>query len=315
MHPERDLLPPADAYRARCRDRPPLRGLQGTERRAIAPVGPVATRRGRVVSSRLAGDAGPYDLSSQSGSPSDVASCATLASRWRRHASGWRGHRGRGSPLILEGAPGPAESTARANDTLVSADRLLVRAEQECDYWVMVLVARGRRMTITAVLLGACVSTLLASASAASPERVRVSCSNIIGNETTHEEKTPGLRLVLGSVVVPVGSTHKAIPVLAHQRWRYWMKAGVDVRAGAGPPVTISLRQSWVKKARVTWGNGLPRGTTVEFARCAALSKSQPWNGYAGGFYISTRSACVPLQIRVGRATAAVTIAIGRRCH
>jgi hypothetical protein len=176
------------------------------------------------------------------------------------------------------------------------------------------LVAGSRRVALAIAVPVACVSVCVASASAARSNRVRVSCSNIIGSDTAHEDKMAGLRLVLGSVFVPVRTSQQAVPVPLDQRWRYWMKAGVDVRAGAGPPVEISLGRSWAKKARLTWGNGLPRGTIVEFARCGAVFKSHPWNGYAGGFYISTRSACVPLHIRVGRATASVTVAIGRRC-
>lgn len=176
------------------------------------------------------------------------------------------------------------------------------------------LVARSRRVAVAIAVPVACVSVGVASASVARSERVRVSCSNIIGSATAHEGNMAGLRLVLGTVFVPVRTSHEAIPVPLQQRWRYWMKAGVDVRAGAGPPVEISLARSWAKTARVTWGNGLPRATTAEFARCGAVSKPHPWNGYAGGFYISTRSACVRLHIRVGRATASITVAIGRRC-
>lgn len=174
------------------------------------------------------------------------------------------------------------------------------------------LSARIRRVTVAIAVSVACAS--VASASATRSERVRVSCSNIIGGTTAHQIRAAGGRLVLGRAFVPVRLAHQAIRVPTQQRWRYWMKAGVVLRAGAGPPVEISLGRSWTNKARVMWGNGLPDGTIVQFARCGAVSKSHPWNAYAGGFYITTPSACVPLHITVGRATASVTVAIGRRC-
>jgi hypothetical protein len=160
-------------------------------------------------------------------------------------------------------------------------------------------------------LVAACMFIGLASASAVHPKPLRVACSNVIGNETTHQA-SHGSRLLLDSLFVPTGSSQEAIPLPLHHRWRYWMKAGVNVRAGTGPPVEISLPESWTGRARLTWGNGLPLSTTVEFARCGP--RSAGWNGYAGGFYISSPSACVPLRIRVGRATASTTVAIGRRC-
>lgn len=102
------------------------------------------------------------------------------------------------------------------------------------------------------------------------------------------------------------------------RRWRYWTKQGVEVLAGTGPPVEISLAPSWTAKARLTWGNGRPRGTTIVFSRCGPKffhPRGQPWLGYAGGFYINSPKACVPLRVRVGSATASVTVGIGRRCH
>jgi hypothetical protein len=167
------------------------------------------------------------------------------------------------------------------------------------------------RLALGLSLIIACASTALAWGSARPPGTVRVGCGNVIDNPQNVQMRHA--RVVLGSVAVPVGPLQRARRVLTYRRWVYWTKQGVDVRAGVGPPVEISLRQSWTTKGRVIWGNGLPRATAVQFARCGP--KSNRWNGYSGGFYISGPSACVPLRIRVGRATAFVTVAIGRRCN
>jgi len=175
---------------------------------------------------------------------------------------------------------------------------------------------RGRRLVVVGALGVACVSAGLASAAADNPGRVRVGCDNVIGSESTQEVKNGGhWRLVLGATSVPI-SIQRAFAAPHFQRWRYWSKQGVAVLAGPGPPVEISLAPSWTEKARLTWGNGLPRGTTVVFSRCARLSsaRGQTWLAYAGGFYINSPRGCVPLRIHVGRATASVTVGIGRRC-
>jgi hypothetical protein len=38
------------------------------------------------------------------------------------------------------------------------------------------------------------------------------------------------------------------------------------------------------------------------------------WNAYAGGFYLRTRSVCVPLVVRVGGRSRTVRFGVGRPC-
>jgi hypothetical protein len=38
------------------------------------------------------------------------------------------------------------------------------------------------------------------------------------------------------------------------------------------------------------------------------------WNGFAGGFSLRDRSACVPLVIQVGSQSRTVRFGVGRRC-
>lgn len=165
-------------------------------------------------------------------------------------------------------------------------------------------------------LVVACMSIALASAAVGHPGPVRVGCGNVIAYLSRHQAKIGGRwRLVLGTASVPI-SMQRAHPVPGFRRWRYWSKQGVAVLAGTGPPVEITLARSWTTKARLTWGNGRPRGTTIVFSRCEfSASRGQTWLAYAGGFYLNGPRACVPLRVRVGSVTASVTVGIGRRCH
>jgi hypothetical protein len=175
--------------------------------------------------------------------------------------------------------------------------------------------SKGRGLALAVTLAVTCVSTAFASAAGGRPGPVRVGCGNVIGFDSTHQAKEGGRwRLVLGTAYVPV-SLQRAVPVSGFRRWRYWIKQGVAVLEGAGPPVEISLPPSWNSKVRLTWGNARPRGTTIVFSRCEfSHPRAQTWLAYAGGFYIDSPRACVPLRIRVGSATASVTVGIGRRC-
>ena len=59
-----------------------------------------------------------------------------------------------------------------------------------------------------------------------------------------------------------------------------------------------------------------PRMTSArppEIARCP-VSPPKVWNAYAGGFYLRSRSACVPLKFRVGRRAKTVRFGLGKRC-
>jgi hypothetical protein len=117
-------------------------------------------------------------------------------------------------------------------------------------------------------------------------------------------------RLVLGVLSVPPAYLGQG--VATHERpWAYWWKAGLVLRA-SGEAVTVSVPDAWGNRA-ATWGNG---GNSLVGSLRIAGCGSDPTmgNAYAGGFYLRSRSGCVPLIFRVGRSTATVRFGLGRAC-
>ena len=119
--------------------------------------------------------------------------------------------------------------------------------------------------------------------------------------------REPGARRVLGVVSAPrsylanVGSEPPAAP------FRFWTKAGIDVRAGAAVTVTVARR--WQSLVRITWGR--EEGTTLRFAHCSLGAK---WNPYPGGFLSRTAAVCVPLIFTAEHRRATLLFGVGRRC-
>ena len=92
--------------------------------------------------------------------------------------------------------------------------------------------------------------------------------------------------------------------------------AGMVIRAGQRPAVLISVPLAWRHRASITWGNNTGRSYhSVRFARCPPLTPSHSWNGYAGLFYLSEPSDCVPLAVTVGRRRQIVWFGLGERCR
>jgi hypothetical protein len=77
-------------------------------------------------------------------------------------------------------------------------------------------------------------------------------------------------------------------------------------------PVTVSVPQAWRTRAAITWGNGKPAVRSLRFAPCP--SPANVWNAYAGGFFLNTHGACVPLEFQVGQRSKLVHFGIDRRC-
>lgn len=94
--------------------------------------------------------------------------------------------------------------------------------------------------------------------------------------------------------------------------WPYWEKAGLVVRA-AGGPVTVTVPPAWRKRAAITWGGNTGIVNSLRIARCG--SDPSRGNAYAGGFYLRSRSACLPLAFRAGGHTTTVRFGLGRRCR
>jgi hypothetical protein len=118
-------------------------------------------------------------------------------------------------------------------------------------------------------------------------------------------------RSVLGVVSVPPAYISQVVR-LADGAWPYWEKAGLVVRDGRGP-VTVSVPQSWRKRAAITWGGNTGIVSSLRIARCG--TNPRRGSAYAGGFYLRSRSACVPLVLRAGSHRVTVRFGLGRRCR
>ena len=134
-----------------------------------------------------------------------------------------------------------------------------------------------------------------------------VACGESIGYaKSGHED---GYRVVLGVISVPPAHLRQVVATDS-QPWRYWRKAGLVIRAGS-PSVVVSVPKGWRSRAAVTWGSS----GTVSVLRVEGCPPSPAgWRAYAGGFYLRSRSACVPLVFHLGQRAATVRFGIGRRC-
>jgi hypothetical protein len=119
-------------------------------------------------------------------------------------------------------------------------------------------------------------------------------------------------RLVLGVVSVPPAYLAQIVPT-GEWPWRYWRKQGLVVRA-SGESVTISVPAAWRSRAAIAWGYG-GKGEPFSSVRIAGCgSDKTSGRAYSGGFYLRSRSACVPLIFRVGPRSATVRFGLGQRC-
>src|SRR6478735_6333168 len=118
-------------------------------------------------------------------------------------------------------------------------------------------------------------------------------------------------RPVLGVVSVPPAYISQVVH-LRDGAWPYWSKAGLVVRAGRGP-VTVSVPLAWRKRAAITWGGNTGIVSSLRILRCG--SNASHGNAYAGGFYLRSRYACLPLVFRAGGHSATVRFGLGRRCR
>ena len=63
----------------------------------------------------------------------------------------------------------------------------------------------------------------------------------------------------------------------------------------------------------ISWGSAGPASRLV-VEPCPPSSSLGGWNPYAGGFYLRSHAACVPLTFTVGRRSATVRFGVGKRC-
>jgi len=176
-------------------------------------------------------------------------------------------------------------------------------------------------MTRTAIVL--CITAIaLAVVAAATSSRSfphsaprTVPCSEIIDstNWPYIGSRNPRYRYrpVLGVVSVPPAYISQIVH-LDDGAWSYWSKAGLVVRAGLGP-VTVSVPLAWRKRAAITWGGNTGIVNSLRILQCG--SDPSRGNAYAGGFYLRSRSACLPLIFRAGGRSTTVRFGLGRRCR
>jgi hypothetical protein len=119
-----------------------------------------------------------------------------------------------------------------------------------------------------------------------------------------------GYRVVLGVVSVPPAYGRQVV-ASGRRNWPYWRKAGLVVRSGS-PPVLVSVPPAWRNRVAITWGNRPGVFSAIRIASCPATPNL--WNAYAGGFHLRSRSACVPLLVRVGARSTTVRFGLGRQC-
>ena len=119
----------------------------------------------------------------------------------------------------------------------------------------------------------------------------------------------PG-RIVLGVISI---RPDEAFPTARVRQgsWNYWQKYPLWIRAGR-QPVRITVPNARQTGTAITWGVNV--GIASELVLPGCPSGGGTWNGYAGGFYLRSRAACVPLMFSVGRRSTLVRVGVGRRC-
>jgi hypothetical protein len=166
------------------------------------------------------------------------------------------------------------------------------------------------RHLLTAAFLGMAVYATFPVSAGAGQFVPTVRCNEIGLYSKTGDDS--GYRKVLGAVsapprYIPGGTVHVTSP----DGFSHWSKAGIWVHAG-NTVVTVSLPNEWRGKARIVWGAPGTAATAVRFEPCRSLGAA--WDGYAGGFLLRTKSACVPLIFAVGNRRATLRFGVGRHC-
>lgn len=105
-----------------------------------------------------------------------------------------------------------------------------------------------------------------------------------------------------------------AAHVDGYGHWRYWHKVGMGVRAGKFL-VSVTVPVEWRTRAAITWGNSQRIVSSLRFNGCGSAPASTEWNGYVGGFYLRTPTACVPLIFSLGHQSTTVRFGIGKHCQ
>ena len=138
---------------------------------------------------------------------------------------------------------------------------------------------------------------------------ITAACSDAVLRVAPAAARSDSWRVVLGAVSMPPAYIRQTVPHEA-DGWSYWSKYGINIEAGS-PIVRISVPKAYRSQVAIGWGLGGPV-SAERFAPCSPPPTY--WSGYAGGFYLKARSACVPLLIQVGKQSKTLRFGIGRRC-
>jgi hypothetical protein len=120
--------------------------------------------------------------------------------------------------------------------------------------------------------------------------------------------------VVLGVVSFPPARIERAQTDPSASPWTHFAKWGLDVHIGS-TPVEVTVPEAWRHRVAITWGSGIGAVASLRFAACrrpGGLSGS--WNGYPGGFFLKTATACVPLTVTVGRRSKTLRVGVGEAC-
>lgn len=173
-----------------------------------------------------------------------------------------------------------------------------------------------RRLAVIGLAAAIGMSAAAAPAGLAGRGRT-VPCSESIGDPRFpylgSSQPEHRFRLVLDAVSVPPVYLEQTAPT-GTRPWTYFSKSGLVVRAGLRQPVVVTIPTAWRDRAAIVWGYG-GHGvfSSLRIAGCAGVSGYG--FAYAGGFYLRSRSACVPLIFSVGQRSAVVRFGVGRRCR
>jgi hypothetical protein len=165
-------------------------------------------------------------------------------------------------------------------------------------------------MPIAGHIVALAVAGLIAGAtwSDAPPSEPRVSCDQIILQATSG--RYGGRRVLLGVVSAPQAYRPQVV-ASGSQRWPYWSKAGLVIRADSRP-VRVSVHKAWRDRAAIEWG-GSGIFSSLQIESCPAYGRAI-WNAYSGGFHLRSPTACVPLIFSVGQRSKIVRFGLGRAC-
>lgn len=142
-----------------------------------------------------------------------------------------------------------------------------------------------------------------------------VPCGDVIASTTFPYvgDGRPGYRYrqVLGVVAAP--PAHMAgVASSGQRRWPYWRKQGLVVRA-TRQVVTVTVPGRWRTRAAIIWGNSGGAVSAVRFEGCSG--PPDVGHAYAGGFFLRSPTACVPLVFAVGRRSVTVRFGLDLRCR